>query len=489
MKNVLFLILLFAILSGCTGEEQGIISPRKCIDCHSIEIDTSHQLDCVSCHGGSSPADDKKNAHLGSLATPAHPDHFAATCGPCHKKIVEEIAESIHLSLSNSTNLFRKAFGAKDKITSFVETPISDAPVTKLQLADDLLRRRCFRCHLYNSGDNYPLVQHGVGCSACHMAFTEGKAQSHHFIRPGDEQCLSCHYGNYVGFDYYGRFEHDFNYEYRTPFTTKNKYFRPYGVEYHQLQPDVHQLRGMLCIDCHRGQELMAAGAAKPSCVGCHSQEKLERSLPDLVELQQDVYILKGRNKKEHPIPLMRHPAHWKQEEPLSCQVCHAQWTFNDIGKHLLRSDSDDFETWSNLSVQGDSEVETIVENNNDFDKDELPALMDDNLTGEIKKGIWYKGYTMRRWETIQLGRDSHGMITTMRPMLDYSLSWIDGEENVRFDSVQSDTTNKGLLPYVPHTTGPAGLFYKNRLQDFLASERKALPKTVPDRPSNKMNQ
>ena len=34
--------------------------------------------------------------------------------------------------------------------------------------------------------------------------------QSHAFSTPTDKQCLSCHYGNYVGGDYYGRYEHDF---------------------------------------------------------------------------------------------------------------------------------------------------------------------------------------------------------------------------------------------------------------------------------------
>ena len=78
----------------------------------------------------------------------------------------------------------------------------------------------------------------------------------------------------------------------------------------------------------------------------------------------------------------------------------------------------------------------------------------------------------MRRWENIILGRDDQGNITTMRPVLDYFLSWIDEEETVRFDSVNSLAPNMGLRPYVPHTTGPAGLFYKERIEQFLSTER-----------------
>ena len=474
MNSAFYLIILLFTLSGCTGEEPKTVSLLQCIDCHTIHTDINHQQSCISCHKGNNPANDKESAHMGYVPYPAHPDHLAESCGPCHAEITEQITSSEHFTLYNSTNVFRRAFGAETDLASFLETPKNNSPETDLELADDLLRRRCFRCHPYNSGDDYPSVTHGTGCAACHMAFVEGTAESHSFQRPSDTQCLSCHYGNYVGFDYYGRFEHDFNGEYRTPYTTKNKHFRPYGVEYHQLKPDIHQSRGMLCIDCHSGRELMEKGGEKPSCKGCHLREELQRSLPPRVVARQGVFLLHGRNGKEHTIPLMQHPAHQGQVENISCQACHAQWTFNDFGKHFLRSDTDDFDIWSNLSIQGSFEVETILENNNDFDKTELPAQMTDKITGEQVAGLWYKGYTIRRWESIMLGRDGKGNITTLRPVLDCSLSWIDEEEIVRFNSVLSQAPDMGLRPYVPHTTGPAGLFYKQRIEQFLARERSA---------------
>jgi hypothetical protein len=474
MNSTFHLIALLFILSGCTGDEPKTVLFMQCIDCHTIRTDTNHQQSCISCHKGNNRANDKDSAHMGYVPYPAHPDQLAESCGPCHAEIVDRITSSLHFTLYNSTNVFRKAFGAENDLASFLETPKKSAPETDLELADDLLRRRCFRCHPYSSGDDFPSVTHGTGCASCHMLFTEGKPESHSFQSPGDAQCLSCHYGNYVGFDYYGRFEHDFNAEYRTPFTTKNRHFRPYGIEYHQLKPDVHQLRGMRCIDCHSGQELMATGGEKPSCKGCHQRKELQRSLPAQVEDRQGLFILHGRDGKDHTIPLMQHPGHEGQTEKITCQVCHAQWTFNDLGKHFLRSDTDDFDVWSNLSIQGNSEVETIVDNNNDFDKTELPAQMTDKITGEPEIGLWHKGFTMRRWETPILGRDDKGNITTVRRLLDCSLSWIDEEEMVRFDSVLSQAPNMGLRPYVPHTTGPAGLFYKERIEQFLTKERSA---------------
>ncbi len=472
MNKILFLTIFIIALSGCSSEEQKTVSLLQCTNCHSVHTDTNHQQECISCHKGNNPAIDKDSAHLGYIPYPAHPDHLTESCGPCHAEIVDRITSSQHFTLYKITNVFRKAFGAKDTLTSFLETPKKSDPETPLELADDLLRRRCFRCHPYSSGDDYPSVTHGTGCASCHMVFVDGKPESHSFQKPGDAQCLSCHYGNYVGSDYYGRFEHDFNVEYRTPFTTKNKYFRPYGVEYHQLKPDIHQLRGLLCIDCHSGRELMEKGGEKPSCEGCHQLKKLQHALPAHVKENQGVFTLNSRNGQEHTIPLMQNTAHEGQTENISCQVCHAQWAFNDIGKHFLRSDTDNFDMWSNLSTQGSSEIETIVENNNSYDNAELPPLMSDGITGKPELGLWYKGFTMRRWETITLGRDDKGTITTMRPVLDCYLSWVDQDEVVRFDSVPSQAPDGGLRPYVPHTTGPAGFYYKERIEQFLAKER-----------------
>jgi hypothetical protein len=83
----------------------------------------------------------------------------------------------------------------------------------------------------------------------------------------------------------------------------------------------------------------------------------------------------------------------------------------------------------------------------------------------------------MRRWENVLLGRDTDGTITTVRPMLDFSLSWIDEDEEIRFDSVFPRSNPQGLRPYTPHTTGPAGLFYNDRIRYFLDNE-KMLKKT-----------
>jgi len=264
----------------------------------------------------------------------------------------------------------------------------------------------------------------------------------------------------------------DLNIEYRTPYTTSEEHFRPYGVEYHQLAADVHKLKGMVCIDCHFQTQLMTGNDnSKPSCKTCHIKNELLKFTPDNITSNGDTYTLTSNDGKEHPVIFVNNPAHFNQKDKLTCQACHAQWTFNDFGRHFLRSDTDNYDLFENLSVQGSFEIESLVDNNNDFDKDELPLIMTDKLTGVPKDGLWYKGYTIRRWEAVMLGRDKNGAISPVRPLLDYRLSWIDEDDVVRFDSVPSSAANGGIVPYVPHTTGPAGIFYQERLDAYLRTE------------------
>lgn len=475
MIRVISILYTLLLLSGCNSEETIDADKLKfgrCISCHTMQIDENHSFECTTCHRGIATAKEKERAHQGLINNPAHPSQMTKNCLPCHEEIVGALPGSIHFTLHNSTNMFRRAFEADTDIISFTDTPVTKNPANKLELADDLLRRRCFKCHLYDSGQAYASTSHGQGCAACHLSYSESQLEAHTFSPPSDKRCLSCHYGNYVGFDYYGRFEHDLTMEYRTPYTTTNEHFRPYGVEYHQLSSDIHQQKGLFCIDCHSGSELMLQGP-KPSCAGCHDTKALEIAFPERVSRQAGSYILTSQSGTEHSLPTLTHPAHFSKGDNISCQACHAQWGFDDRGKHYLRIDTDEIESFSALTVQGSYEIESLLTNNLDYDKHELPITMQDGLTGQHSPGIWLKGYITRRWENVNLGRDAHGQITVVRPILDYSLSWVDEDDTVQFDAVPAQVDKDGLRPYTPHTTGPAGLFYQARIQQFLIQEKR----------------
>lgn len=490
LRTMLLLALAGLSLVGCRTEDPTPppSSPRTtvstdtalpakigCVGCHAeMRLDAAHQLACTSCHSGQDNEVQADKAHAGLIARPSHPSRMAETCGGCHPGQVDAAAASRHFTLSGLINKVRNHFGAESRFLKPADIPQADPASGTLALADDMLRRRCLRCHVYAKGDAYDAVTHGTGCAACHLAFANGKMVSHAFIPPTDRQCLNCHYGNRVGSDYHGRYEHDFNWEYRTPYflhTPQNTAPRPAGVEWHDLAPDIHQQRGLICIDCHRhsGHDSQEPRIA---CITCHGWRSGQPApCLDTLALRGKGLSLIGRmDGKEHPVPLLNHPAHRQYGARVACQVCHGQWSFNDAPTSLLLSNRHEYEPWERLIVQGSSEVEALLEHNIHY-SDEKPLTMRDGLTGEPRPGIWYLGYGQRRWEQMIVCKDTDGMIKVFRPYLDLRLSMINADGQALFDNIVGK--HSGLLPYTPHTTGPAGLFFMNRFRHLMSTVEK----------------
>ncbi len=474
--RLLFCILF--LLCGCTGEEHekpdkpAVIPDKKysCRDCHELKTDEAHgEIACTTCHQGREPALSAEEAHQNLIQQPAHPLHMETSCGPCHAEQLNKARHSSHFTVKNKTNLVRRAFGAVNDLQTLVDIPQHEEIATELDLAEDLLRRRCLRCHVYYGGDNYPQALHGTGCAACHLQFSKGRMLSHVFVKsPADSQCLHCHHGNYVGADYYGRYEHDLHWDYRTPFKKDGRVPRSYGVEYHQLSTDVHHRAGINCIDCHSGAELMTDEPKKLSCSSCHLHQPGSPPAADnLHEIDGKLHLRTRLGRKDITIPPATHPAHEKYKNEANCTVCHAQWSFSDAGTHLLRLDVEKFDPWGALYVQGSYEVEGQVTTSLYSDDSYPYVFMSDKITGELYSGIWLKGYELRRWEFPIICRDENGILQVCRPLLDLHLSFVNENEEVVFDAITPANVRPfGLLPYVPHTIGKAGAFFSERLQE-----------------------
>ncbi len=473
MKTIFLLTagLLLFILTGCKEEntvKQVNSAPKPgCRSCHAdMRLDSKHNLACTACHQGDNSTGEKSTAHAGFTARPAAPENMAAVCGNCHARQVEDCAQSAHFTLKNEVNLIRSHFGLAP-VAGLRELPDrSGPPENKEELVDDLLRRRCLRCHVHTAGDNYPYVRRGTGCAACHLGKTEGKLDSHAFILPGERQCLSCHHGNHVGSDFAGMHEHDYGPDFRSPQATPQPFLRPYGVEQHDLAPDIHRQRGLTCTDCHSGAELSGQQAAV-KCADCHAPKPGKTlSLKNLRAEGGQLILTARQDGKEHVVPMLKHPAHAKYGGKVDCQVCHAQWSFNDHGTHLLLSYSEDIELWESLAVQSSFEAEQFLLG------EEYSPFMTDTLTGKKKAGVWLQGYDLRRWEKMLIREDRDGVIKVFRPVLDLHLSAADadGEVIAGLDNIVG--SNDGLLPYAPHTTGPAGLFYEQRFRHLLREKK-----------------
>lgn len=477
-KKLFLLAPLFLLLAmGCSqdkkDEEVPAAPPRQteeaalygCRDCHTVDLDPNHDFACTSCHQGQAETSTQEEAHVGLIRKPAHPDFMMAICGSCHARQVEASHDSLHFTAKNEVNKVRRAFGAHHDLERAEMIPLSATPTTPLELADDLLRRRCLRCHIGYEGDDYQETLRGVGCAACHLEFSKGALQSHAFVRrTPDRQCLHCHNSNFVGFDYYGRYEHDFHWDYRTPYNTDgSEPDRPYGVEYHQLSTDIHQQAGLACIDCHPGSGLMSPDSQTLSCRTCHAFSAATAP-PSLTA--QEGKIIFTTPERAYSVPQMTHPAHAKYGEVATCTACHALWSYNDEGTHLFRQDAEVYEPWEALSIQGSYEVEREIFVNLYTGEAYPYPFMSDKLTGKGSYGLWHKGYELRRWEFPIICPDETGRLTTCRPLLDLHLTWVNSDGEVIFDNVTpSQAPEHGLLPYTPHTIGKAGPFFKKRLQ------------------------
>jgi hypothetical protein len=391
---------------------------------------------------------------------------MGVVCGKCHGAIVAQAARTLHFTVAKEVNLVRQAFGgsAHSPLASLTAIPQQGPPSTPLQLADDLLRRRCLRCHLYAAGEDYPATRHGTGCAACHLPFANGALTDHRFqAQPTDQQCLSCHYGNRVGADYYGRFEHDVQWDFRTPLAAAAEdQVQPYGVGFHQLTPDLHQRAGLACIDCHGGGELMA-GAEQVTCLTCHGATLGSGAPVAVAERDGRRELTLALTGKRLAVPVMKDLAHGRYGNKVACQVCHGQWSFADHGNHLLLVADPDYAAWEPLTRQGSAEVEARLEAVL-YQNGEDEATMSDGITGALSPGIWLQAIERRRWEEINTCLDGDGILQVCRPILDLHLSYTNADGEVVFDGVTPGADTPVLQPYTPHTTGRAGAFFQQRL-------------------------
>ncbi len=480
MPRLLFLTVLLTLFfsTGCSEdkvEEEATPPPvataqepasYRCRDCHPADLDSNHSFSCTTCHQGQENIASQEEAHSGMISKPGHPYFMMASCGSCHQKEVTASHDSLHFTARNEVNIVRRAFGADQDLSRADDIPVHESPGTPLELADDLLRRRCLRCHISYDGDNYAETLRGVGCAACHLEYSNGQLTRHAFVgRTPDQQCLHCHNSNFVGADYYGRYEHDFHWDYRTPYKKDgSEADRLYGVEYHQLATDIHQQAGMACIDCHPGPSLMSSTQQGLSCLDCHAFSSRTNKHSNLKKTGADISFTSAQ--RTYAVPQMANPAHSKYGAQATCTACHALWTYNDEGTHLFRQDAEEYDPWEALTVQGSFEVEHEIFVNINSDEGYPYPFMSDKLTGKGYFGLWHKGYELRRWEFPIICTDEQGKFTTCRPILDLHLTWVNSEGELIFDNARPDKApDYGLLPYTPHTIGKAGPFFTERLR------------------------
>jgi hypothetical protein len=469
--------------------------PGKCVACHeeNAKMDASHAIACVRCHKGDPSSEDRETAHRGLIADPGDLKTVETTCGACHREEARRVQRSAMALAPRMINQTRFAFGAQESPNPIHGTVDVDGmkqvpyPSGSSDLADDLLRRSCLRCHLNTRGSARWGERRGMGCSACHVPYpnTDGKKSDRHRLvkSVGMTACLKCHNSNHVGADYVGLFEKDFNRGFASPFVEGHLPQRIYGAEQHRLSADVHFKAGMDCMDCHTLDEVHGTGeisrsplnGVKISCEGCH----VNGDHPAVLKSDNgEMTLLKGAGRKIprwNPDKIPHQVA--DHRDKLRCSACHAAWSFQDYGFHLMLEERADYWKWAPNAAQNDPQIqELLLKNVGTYVElvppasgsvppqpyeEWTPPAMKDWLTGEIRPGAWFRGFTARRWAFPPLGLDSRGRVSIMRPMRQYVVSHVDSRDNILLDRVVP-TTGKGdpalvWNPYVPHTTATRG--------------------------------
>lgn len=424
-----------------------------CLACHAgVEsAGAGHAMACAVCHLAPAHRGLASPGHDLVIPNPSHLDHARVQCGPCHAREVEAVEASRHATLAGIINQTRYLWGAQQEAEPPVYglggalRPLPEPvprPRTPAMLVDGFLRARCLGCHIGRPGRAGPERYRAAGCAACHGVYAgdglyhgrdaavdrsvPGRPVRHGLTAAvGDAACLGCHHGNHAGADFHGLFERDDAAMFQRAVSWGRPVSRRHGRAVHVLARDVHARRGMGCLDCHGGAQVMGLeSGTPPSCRGCHGGHG--RSVPDTsldgVAAGMDGFVFCRRDQKLVALPtaVADTPGHDPSlHGRVACFACHAQWVFGDYG----------------LSV---------------------------SHRGDAAGNAWRADYRFRRWEVLVLGVDRHDRIVPLRPRHQYLVSHVDGKGRVVLDSVapsRGDGRGRGWAssPCVPHTTAPRG--------------------------------
>lgn len=284
--------------------------PEGCLVCHAgvTGLGNAHRpeaVGCASCHGGDPFTLDKARAHrrmevvAGNLAT------ARLRCGQsaCHPSVIPRVERSVMTTMSGIIAVNRAVFGEPP--------PGADGGLPHvLRLgrtpADTHLRQLCASCHVGAAkdalGPNDESTR-GGGCNACHLVYSPaalealqryerdkaGGAAEAPTVHPalsldiGNGQCFGCHSrSGRISTSYEGWHElHDPAAEGYDPSQPSPSRFRALADErvFGRVLADVHQEKGLDCIDCHTSNEVMGDGVAharkseqlKVACEDCHA--------------------------------------------------------------------------------------------------------------------------------------------------------------------------------------------------------------------------
>ncbi len=330
-------------------------------------------------------------------------------------------------------------------------------------------------------------------------------------------QCRHCHNANGVGNEFAGLLGKPAR---PKPALKKAYGNQPvlYGRDHDFLLPDIHREKGMHCIDCHDADEMKPDPAAPElsasiKCEDCHGthdrppqESMLIESTPGFRALEKKLslnpnlagkikagdlvllapsgkrlnHVVKRKDRwtlyskvtgKAHVVPTLAEidppVAHLveKHMQTVECHACHARWSANEWGLHLIREEQPNFENWKDWSFS-DPVLQQAMKDAEEGADPQPPSMLDwlsvrpgkNGLEGARVPGIWWDVFSETDWDAMPLGKNRRDKYTIMKPRYQYFITERISKQGPPEERARTPMTldgKPGLLfaPHAPHTT------------------------------------
>ncbi|MGE5354094.1 MAG: DUF4405 domain-containing protein [Acidobacteriota bacterium] len=414
----------FASLNIKSSDIPTVLGRREgCLVCHGNVkgFSSSHNpasIGCSSCHGGNPFALEKRDAHRNMILIPGNLSTAGISCGNsnCHPGIIPRVENSIMTTMMGVVSVDKYVFGEST-------TPSGSERITDIGYspAGVHLRNLCASCHIGAEKKDFGPVSElsrGGGCNSCHLIYgkealeglsiyqakrdgsMEIKSPEYHpdlTVKVTDEHCFGCHSRS-------GRISTSYEGWYETNLAPKQVIGKQGyrilqdGRVFHEITPDIHFEKGMLCIDCHTSMEVMGDGKTyqhkedqvKISCTDCHrtsfdnqvSLKELDFESGKIAYLrnanrQGRIFLFAEKGKVPLTNTLVRNKKAFligkdksdslelkaplgvclesKSHGRLSCSSCHSPWAPQCLNCHTaFDPNQEGFDLLDNVDTKGD---------------------------------------------------------------------------------------------------------------------------------------
>jgi hypothetical protein len=390
----------------------------RCVYCHggneaSEAVETAHVLNPspgVNLRGLSAMELEAADISYRRFVNPTDPGVAAVTCGAsgshgCHQDIVDRSKHSMHATNAGVMNTSRFTAGllsSREPQLGVVKTsslagvsvpplPANPTVADASRILDHALAKNCSGCHLnvYGArGQGRPNADFAGGCAACHVFYEDdGLSQSadpsrdkttrphplKHVIELSvpDRQCQRCHSRSLrIGQQFRGWRERSATEELdNADVVAEAMYGRPPGYFVRDTDtrdtvddtpPDIHQEKGMGCVDCHLAPDGHGSGAVRSNmgkevtieCQDCHGT--FDRAIAagedgtfrtsggapiERLRQEGEQFFLRGAlDGLDHPVnqvidvrssPAVDNAHKTENHRELECYACHTAWMQN----------------------------------------------------------------------------------------------------------------------------------------------------------------